>query len=248
MEKRLSDLKNFYALIDKLETKLKGKRLLDDELALKDIHDRGVYFFFEEGENRSDSGSGERVVRVGTHAIKKTSNEGVKLKERLRTHKGTRTFGGSHVASVFRFLIGEAIIIKENIGVDYSDWLDKKRATIEIDINKELDMEIEVSKYIRKMPFLWIPITDEPSPNSLRAYIETNSIILLSNYKKSMLDAPSSAWLGQYSSSEKVKKSGLWNSDDVDKMEYKSVKDEETGIITKGEDFLNVFDKLINTI
>jgi hypothetical protein len=31
---------------------------------------RGVYFFFENGEMRSETGTGPRVVRVGTHAMR----------------------------------------------------------------------------------------------------------------------------------------------------------------------------------
>jgi hypothetical protein len=42
-------------------------------------------------------------------------------------------------------------------------------------------LELDVSTYIGAMPFLWIDVDDEPSPRSLRAYIERNSIALLSN-------------------------------------------------------------------
>jgi hypothetical protein len=35
--------------------------------------ERGVYFFFEQGETRSKSHIAERVVRVGTHALTTSS-------------------------------------------------------------------------------------------------------------------------------------------------------------------------------
>jgi hypothetical protein len=55
---------------------------------------RGVYFFFETGESRSDSGSGPRVVRVGTHALREGSR--AKLWTRLSQHQGTITTGGGN--------------------------------------------------------------------------------------------------------------------------------------------------------
>jgi hypothetical protein len=39
----------------------------------------------------------------------------------------------------------------------------------------------KVSEVIGKMSFLWLPIGDEPGPNSQRGYIERNVIALLSN-------------------------------------------------------------------
>jgi hypothetical protein len=64
---RLEDLKRFYALLDELEGHLNGKRTLADCNGRMHWPSRGVYFFFEPGEARSDSGNGMRVVRVGTH-------------------------------------------------------------------------------------------------------------------------------------------------------------------------------------
>ena len=52
----------------------------------------------------------------------------------------------------------------------------------------EKALEAEVSKHIGRMPFLWVEIDDPPRPNSLRAFIEKNSIALLSNYHKVSLD------------------------------------------------------------
>jgi hypothetical protein len=66
------------------------------------------------------------------------------------------------------------------------------------------------------MPFLWLAIEDEAGPESLRGYIERNSIALLSNYGKPILDPPSSQWLGGQCDRELVRKSGLWNSRHVD--------------------------------
>ena len=66
------------------------------------------------------------------------------------------------------------------------------------------------------MPFLWLATEGEPWPDSLRGYIERNSIALLSNHGREPIDPPSPDWLGHYSGREKVRLSGLWNSDYVE--------------------------------
>jgi hypothetical protein len=71
---RLADLIRFYELLDRLAQRLDGLRCLRDSGGRQGWSERGVYFFFELGEMRSDSGSGPRIVRVGTHAITDSSN------------------------------------------------------------------------------------------------------------------------------------------------------------------------------
>jgi len=66
------------------------------------------------------------------------------------------------------------------------------------------------------MPFLWIKTEDDPDPASDRGYIERNSIALLSNFAKCLVDSPSTGWLGLKSSRERVRGSGLWNNNHVD--------------------------------
>ena len=56
---------------------------------------RGVHFFREPGEVRTDSGTGPRVVHVGTHALKAGSQ--TKLWDRLSQHRGAKRSGiGNH--------------------------------------------------------------------------------------------------------------------------------------------------------
>ena len=69
MTERLRDLRRLYRLLDELERRLGGKRTLAECHGRIDWPRRGVYFFFEAGEIRTDSGTGPRVVRVGTHAL-----------------------------------------------------------------------------------------------------------------------------------------------------------------------------------
>ena len=72
-------------------------------------------------------------------------------------------------------------------------------------------MERAVSQVIGSMPVLWLAVGDGPGPNSLRGYIERNSIALLSNYGKESLDPPSPGWLGHFCNRPLVRESGLWN-------------------------------------
>lgn len=80
----------------------------------------------------------------------------------------------------------------------------------------EARLERAVSEYIGNMTFLWISILDPPGPNSLRRNIEVGAISLLSNYAREAIDPASKSWLGRYSPSDKVRGSGLWNSNHVD--------------------------------
>jgi hypothetical protein len=105
---RLADLVRFYEILGSLENSLGGKRILADCDGRMVWPDRGVYFLFEPGETRSDSGSGPRVVRVGTHALK--AGSGTSLWQRLSQHREiAATGGGNHRGSVFRLLVGNSI-------------------------------------------------------------------------------------------------------------------------------------------
>jgi len=208
---RIEDLKRFYAILDGLHDKANGARTLSECTGRMDWPCRGVYFFHENGECRSDSGSGLRVVRVGTHAL--TADSKSTLWKRLRQHRGSaRTGGGNHRGSVFRLLVGTAMM--DAGGIACSTW-DGKSTSADIR-QQEHSLEKQVSRGIGQMPFLFVAVTDRPGPESRRGYIERNAIALLSNYKKSSLDAPSSDWLGCHCDREKVRESGLWNQRHVD--------------------------------
>ena len=65
------------------------------------------------------------------------------------------------------------------------------------------------------MPFLWLAIDDPAGPDSERGYIERNAIALLSNFQRPALDSPTPTWLGIHCASERVRDSGIWNSNHV---------------------------------
>ncbi len=218
---RLQDLVRLYELLDGLEARGRGPRRLGDCTARSGWPNRGVYFFFEDGEVRSDTGAGLRVVRVGTHGLTVRSKE--TLWNRLRAHRGTSAGGGSHRASVFRRLVGEAITTRT--GSAPPSWghgsspgaaarsTGMSRQEV---LEDEAILELEVSDVIGSMSVLSVEVDDEPSPNSIRGVIERGAICLLSNAGRLLLDAPSASWLGRDSASGRVRESGLWNQDHVD--------------------------------
>ena len=92
---RLGQVRNFYALLDELAASTAGYRTLATTSSASGWPQRGVYFFFEPGESRAQSGNGPRVVRVGTHALKAGAQS--TLWSRLAQHKGSeRSGGGNH--------------------------------------------------------------------------------------------------------------------------------------------------------
>jgi hypothetical protein len=76
---RLDGLVKFNSIIENLKTKIGGARKLRDCSGRMAWPSRGVYFFFEPGEDRSDSGQGQRMIRVGTHALTATKHPNRKL-------------------------------------------------------------------------------------------------------------------------------------------------------------------------
>lgn len=216
---RSEDIDQFYGLLEDLEETVGGKQKLRDCTGYMDWPDRGVYIFFAPNKQYD---AGNRITRIGTHAVSEGSS--TSLWDRLRTHRGAKrgTYegGGNHRGSVFRKRVGEAFIERDDLHEEYPHWgkgsSAKRKRRLE-----ELEMEQRVSEYLRDLPFLWLNVDDEPSADSQRAYIERNTIALLSNYQREIVDARSDDWLGKYSRSEEIRKSGLWNVNHVDE-EYDS--------------------------
>lgn len=111
---------------------------------------------------------------------------------------------------MFRKRVGEALIERHHLHDEYPHWREGSSAGRDRRLDK-LELERRVSDYIRDLPFLWVRVEDDPSPESDRAYIERNTIALASNYAKGSVDPRSRGWLGNESPSEEIRQSGLWN-------------------------------------
>ena len=208
--KATADLEQFYEILSRLASSTRGPHPLmsADQRVWPD---RGVYFFFEEGEGRFCS-SRPRVVRVGTHAVSVNSKS--TLWNRLRTHRGAGDGGGNHRSSIFRSHLGAAMIERDKRYKDFPYWGDQDAGTANVR-SAESELEQAVSVVLSHMRILCVNIPDEPGPHSDRAYIERNSIALLAKVG-SQLDTPSRTWLGHLSPHPSIRKSGLWNVNFVD--------------------------------
>jgi hypothetical protein len=211
---RWGELNEFYATLVTLRERLGGCRRLRDSSGESSWPRRGVYFFFEDEEYRA--GLKElRVVRVGTHAV--TVNSRSTLWGRLRAHKGSvvgeYAGGGNHRGSIFRLHVGGSIISMKGLQNQYPKWGIGASAPKQVRLGEQPVEEL-VSQKIGNMPFLWLRVEDEPSPESERVKIERNSIALLSNFgrdSREVVDPPSTGWLGNWSINNYIRGSGLWN-------------------------------------
>ena len=170
------------------------------------------------------SGTGSRVVRVGTHALKAGSR--TTLWQRLSQHRGNaKGDGGNHRGSIFRLLVGAALARRGDCPLppSWGKGADPGKAARRLGLasrsvvkDAEADLERHVSAYIGQMPFLWLAVPDAPGPQSARGRIERHAIALLSQARAPAADRPSANWLGVHSDRPRVCKSGLWNNNHVD--------------------------------
>ena len=125
---RQSDAGEFYRILDQLSARLGGPRRLRECTGSSGCPPQGIYFFFEDGENRADGS--RRLVRIGTHALTQTSK--ATLWGGLRQHRGQLAGrdpgGGDHRALVFRRHVGAALIRRDGLPDDLlASWLDRHR-------------------------------------------------------------------------------------------------------------------------
>lgn len=212
MQRRF-DLDTFYGLLAELESRSGGRRLLGECHGRMNWPERGVYVFFEPGETRDCDPSTPRVVRVGTHAL--TSKSRTTLWNRVSQHRGTvRPYGGHHRGSIFRLLLGDAMMTRDPV-LKIESWGQMSSAPREIR-EAERHHEALVSQYIGAMTLLFVSVPDASGPQSARGIIERNAIALLSHYRGAPENQPSANWLGHFSGRERVRRSGLWNNNHVD--------------------------------
>lgn len=229
MEDRLTTINRFYSALEELNKRTGGPRQMKHCTKSSGWPEQGVYFYLEPNEYRENTTT-NRVVRVGTHAL----SEGAKSSfwSRISKHKGSikSLRGGNHRTSIFRLLIGEALIEKNNIkGVD--NWGNRSKQLLSAR-QSEYELERLVTKFIGETSVVWLPVEGRGFEDAKRrSYIERNAIALLSNLNKvHSIDPPSTEWLG-LSGRPLIKKSGLWNQQHVEK-------DHDTGLIGVFEDIV----------
>ena len=98
------DIVRFYQLLESLKHKTVGFGYLAIAKGGMKWPRRGVYFFFDPGEVRTNSGAGYKVVRVGTHALNIRAK--ATLWDRLKAHKGTDCSGPIKLDTFYALLRG----------------------------------------------------------------------------------------------------------------------------------------------
>ena len=209
IQKRRTSVSQAYVVFAELAKKtglLSLRELLGEKLP-----QQGVYFFFDDNEPTRFSRTLPRLVRVGTHGI--SAGSVATLRNRLRTHLGTRTASGNHRASVFRLHVGRAIIKRDKLEGQYPEWGKGQSAPKEVTI-REAPLEALVSNYIGSLRVLYVPVLDAAGTSSMRATIERQFISLFTE-NNCPVEEYSPTWLGQYSDKLSIRASGLWNVRDV---------------------------------
>lgn len=167
---------------------------------------KGLYIFIDPEERTVYSNKVPRIVRIGTHGVSLGSSS--TLRTRLRAHYGLGTGSGNHRSSIFRLHVGSALIAKGHIE-NIPSWGKGQSAQKEIR-DGEVDHELAVSAYLRRLLVLPIEIDDPSSSKSLRAQVEKTLIGIIAGDGGS-IDPPSTSWLGNHSVNSTIRSSGLWN-------------------------------------
>lgn len=164
----------------------------------------GIYILFEKGEKAHET---DRIVRIGTHT-------GVnQLRSRLKQH----FINENKDRSIFRKNIGRAILSKSNDPylklweLDLTTRKSKEEFSNLIDLEKQKQIEKQVTKYIQdNFSFSVISIEDK----NKRLEIESKIISTISLCEQCK---PSDSWLGLFSSKQKIRESGLWLVNELNK-------------------------------
>jgi hypothetical protein len=156
----------------------------------------GIYILFEKGEIAH---SVDRIVQVGSHIG--DDNLLARLKEHFMKENKDR--------SVFRKNIGRAILYKNNDSflprweLDLTSKEMRNKYLPIINVEKQKETEGDVTKHIHdNITFVVFRIDDK----NARLALESKIISTVSLCECKQTDT----WLGNYSSKEKIRKSGLW--------------------------------------
>lgn len=119
------------------------------------IYENGIYILFENGEKAHN---GDRIVRIGTH--RGDNNLYHRLKEHFSNENKDK--------SIFRKNIGRALLNKNkddylNVWeIDFSKKENKEQFKDKLDIEKQKDLEKQISKHIQdNLSFVIIEIPNK---------------------------------------------------------------------------------------
>lgn len=170
----------------------------------REIPKNGIYVLFEKGEKAHN---GDRIVRIGTHTGKNN------LRNRLKEH----FINEVKDRSIFRKNIGRALLNKNKdpflVQWELTPLIKEVRLkNPDIDYEKQLNIEKNVSRIIQEnFSFSVIPIEEKTK----RLELESKIISTISLCKECK---PSKEWLGNFSPKQKIRESGLWLVNELNKI------------------------------
>lgn len=176
-----------------------------------DMPKNGIYFFYEEGESTPHTGK-QRIVRVGTHGTKKGIRRVRTLRQRLRDHyKDYKNHTCPREGSIFRKHLGSALL-KRAGGSErlIKEWMRGRKSLLWDTKNEFKETEQKVGEVLRSRFFFRVIHVNNAEE---RKVFEKKLIATISACP---VCRPSEKWLGNFARSEKVRRSGLWNSNFVD--------------------------------
>lgn len=180
----------------------------------KEIPRNGIYVIFEKGETFNDI---DRIVRVGTHTGEK------QLRSRLNQHFVKENKN----RSIFRKNIGRCFLNKEKNQyldlweLDITSKADKDKNLKLLDLDFEKKLEKRISEYIQtNLSFCVFQVDTKEQ----RLFWESKIISTLAKSKELI---PSTNWLGNYSTKDKIKQSGLWQVNELYKEELTEIEFEK---------------------
>lgn len=163
----------------------------------KEIPENGIYIIFEKGELFD---SFDRIVRVGTHTGDK------QLRSRLNQHFVKENKN----RSIFRKNIGRCLLNKDQSPyiplweLDITSKAEKEKNLKLLDLDFEKKIEKRISDYIQNNLSFCVFQVDTKEQ---RLFWESK---IVSTLAKSNELKPSKNWLGNSSTKDKIKASGLW--------------------------------------
>lgn len=161
------------------------------------IPDNGIYILFERGESGHNA---DRIVRVGTH-----TGDG-QLPSRIKQHFLSK----NKDRSIFRKNVGRCFLNRDDDPflaeweIDLTTRSAKEEHAVRIDRCKQEVVEHQVSDYLQAA-FSFV-VFSVPLQES-RLFIESR---MISTVSLCSCCSPSNAWLGNHSPKSKIRRSGLW--------------------------------------
>ena len=166
------------------------------------IPKNGIYIIFENDEKYNGL---DRIVRIGTHT-------GInQLRSRLNQH----FVNENKDRSIFRKNIGRCLLNIENNPyskvweIDFTTRKNKDEYGHLVDENVQKQLETRITEYIQNnLSFTVIEVNDKVERMNLESKL-ISTISLCKNCK------PSTNWLGLHSTKSKIRKSGLWQENEL---------------------------------